>query len=334
MANFLLYKYKFGKTTERSLFSTADGESVTESLLSRRLDSALKSAYVSSRTNQLNLYATVRNRKGESEPEIYANTILRNSDGVTLIEIRNNKTKKIMPIDSNEEQSIGHYPICLVIVDTRPDSEAILVQLKNNAFASTDFVIGIIESYIYRVLNLVELNWKFSTEKRICAGKIWDIVRTRTAGGHDRVKSVTFKFDDKRQANENCAVDIALRTILSTLASPDGELKLSSDDPAKKLLDETMPDVVSTVDMLIENEYRVVVGFDKSGSIEYGKNADAVYGVDDGVCNSFCNGEQVIGDDGKSVYDLIVWLDKLMPDDTNHVYAPHVSRRKISNNVE
>lgn len=67
MANFLLYKYKFEKTTERSLFSTVDGESVTGSLLSKRLDNALKSAYVSSRTNQLNLYATVRNRKGERE---------------------------------------------------------------------------------------------------------------------------------------------------------------------------------------------------------------------------------------------------------------------------
>lgn len=333
MANFLLYKYKFEKTSQRSLFSSTAGETLTEDLLGEMLDDALKSARDSRSNNQLNLYATIKNRKGESEPEIYANTILRNSDGVTLIEVRNNKTKKIMPIDSNEEQSIGHYPICLVIIDTRPGSGAILIQQKSNAFASTDFVVEIIENYISRALNLVDLNWKVSTEKRICSGRIWDIVRTRTAGDHDRVKSVTFKFDNKRQANENCHVDVALRTVLATLASPDGELKLTSDDPAKKLLDETMPDVVNTVDMLIENDYRLAVGFERSGSIEYGKNADAVYGVDDNVCKAFGNGEPLIGDSGDNIYDLILWLDNLMPDDANHEYAPHASRRKNNINV-
>ena len=333
MANFLLYKYLFEKTLERSLFSVTDGESLTEELLSSRLYDVLNAAYHSKNTNQLNLFSIVKNRKGETEPESYANSILNCSDAVALIAIRNNKVKKVMPIDSNEEKEIGHYPICLVIIDTRPGSAAILVQQKSNCFANTDMVIEIIESYISRALNLVELNWKVSTEKRICEGKIWDIVRTRISGGHDRVKSVTFKFNDKRKADETCAVDIALRTVLSKLASPDGELKLTSDDPAKKLLDETIPDVVSTVDMLIENEYHITVGFDKSGSIEYGKNADAVYGVDDRACEQFRDGEQILDDNGKNSFEMIQWLNKLMPDDSSHGYTPRPKRKRRNKNV-
>lgn len=330
MANFLLFKYKFEPTTDHSLFSVKDNETLTADLLSRKLDETLKSAYESKVRDPLNLYAIVSNRKGETEPEPYHNDVLQNFDGVSLVEVRNSRIKKYMPLDGHEEKAMDHFPICWVIVDTRPGSSAILVQL-NNAFSSADFVMDLIESFITRELNLIDLNWKVSMEKRVCKGKIWDIVRTRTFGGHDRVKSVTFKFNDKRKADQNCAVDVALRTVLSTLASPDGELKLISDDPTKKLLDETMPDVVATVDMLIENDYHIAVGFDKSGSIEYGKNADAIYGAEDKVCNDFASGNAEIGKGGKPIYEIVFWLNSLMPDDGSHEYTQHTSRKRKRN---
>ncbi len=127
-------------------------------------------------------------------------------------------------------------------------------------------------------------------------------------------------------------MDVALRTVLSTLASPNGEFKLTSDDPAKKLLDETMPDVVHTVDMLIENHYHIIVGFEKSGFVRYGKEAYAIYGLEDKVCNKFSSGNSEIGEGGMPVYELISWLDGLMPDDGSHEYAQHTSRRKKGNN--
>ena len=95
-----------------------------------------------------------------------------------------------------------------------------------------------------------------------------------------------------------------------------------------------MPDVVRTVDMLIENEYHLAVGFDKSGSIEYGKNADAIYGTDDKVCNDFSSGNAGFGEGGKAVYEIVFWLDNLMPDDGSHEYSQYTSRkRKGSKNV-
>lgn len=111
------------------------------------------------------------------------------------------------------------------------------------------------------------------------------------------------------------------------------ELLGTSDDPAKILLDETMPDVVNTVDMLIENDYHIAVGFDKSGSIEYGKNADAVYDVDDRICEQFRDGQQIMDDEGRNSFEMIQWLNKLMPDDSSHGYTPRPKRKRRNKNV-
>ena len=49
-----------------------------------------------------------------------------------MLHVRNNKSKKFMPKDSEEAQKVGHYPYSLVIIDTRPGSQAILVQQKKD----------------------------------------------------------------------------------------------------------------------------------------------------------------------------------------------------------
>ena len=81
----------------------------------------------------------------------------------------------------------------------------------------------------------------------------------RTANDQDRVKSLFLRLESKRP-NENNEVDTALQTILRKLAVPEGELKLTSDDNARKILDETKEDVRRTVDMLIENNYSAYSG--------------------------------------------------------------------------
>lgn len=40
--------------------------------------------------------------------------------GVTMLQVRNNKHKKVIPIDRLEELDVSHYPYTLAIVDARP----------------------------------------------------------------------------------------------------------------------------------------------------------------------------------------------------------------------
>lgn len=243
------------------------------------------------------------------------------------MDVRNNKVKKVMPKDQTETQDVGHFPICWVIIDTRPDSMAILVQQKSDAFKNSDEVICLISDYCTRELGLVNLNYKFVSEKRLCVGSIWDIVKIRTANDQDRVKSLSIKIDGKKP-NENNSVDAALQMILEKLSAPEGELKLTSDDNAKKILDETKEDVRNTVDLLIDNNYRLKIGFDKSGTVEYGKQAEAVYGIADNVCEEFKTGTRsIIRDDGTSGYNLELWLNTMI-EDSSHTYIQRENKKR------
>lgn len=325
MANFLFYRYRFEKTDERTLFDQETGEELTETSLNERFAADL--AKKAENHTSLNLYDIKADKQGVTSSESYANDIKRNDDGIVLLDVRNNKHKTVMPIDKMEAEQIGHYPYCLVIIDTRSDSHAILVQQKVDAFKSSDAVIGLIADYCTRELGLAMLGWKFVTEKRLCRGSIWDIVKTRTAQGQDRVRSLSIVLAGKKP-NENNEVDKALQMILEKLAAPEGELKLTSDDAAKKILDDTKEDVRNTVDMLIENKYSMKIGFDKSGTVEYGKEAAAVYGIADTVCDEFINGTVVMLDDGTSGYNMEIWLNTLMPEDDAHTYIEAEKKKR------
>jgi hypothetical protein len=325
MANFLFYKYHFEKTEDRTLFLAEDGEVLSEELLGRKLDEDL--SLKADRHTDLNLYDFKTDRKGEQTSESYVNEIRRYDSGIALLQVRNNKHKKFMPVDQTEQQEVGHYPICWVIVDTRLDSMAILVQQKNDTFKNSDAVAALLVDYCQREFKLSELGWRMVTQKRLCVGSIWDIVKMRTANGQDRVKSLCIKISGKK-ANEDNEVDKALQMILEKLAAPEGELKLTSDDNAKKILDDTREDVRNTVDMLIENKYSMKIGFDKSGSVEYGKEAPAIYGIADNVVTEFEEGSIVMREDGTEGYNLDAWLDTLMPEDGAHTYIEAEKKKR------
>ena len=69
--------------------------------------------------------------------------------------------------------------------------------------------------------------------------------------------------------------------------------------------------------MLIENKYRMKVGFEKSGVVEYGKETEVIYGIADSVCTDFEDGVREIGE---TATPLQRWLDTLMPDESAHTY--------------
>lgn len=324
MINFVFYKYEFGQKIEKSLFSP-EGVEVSEDYLNSRLAEDLNTKF--DNKTELNLYEFKTDSKGVEFSESYTNEVYRSDNGIFLLQVRNNKLKKYMPKDQNVSQDIGHYPFVWVIVDTRPQSKAILVQLKREAFANPNMVVDLVISYITRELHLPELDWEIKVEKRHCAGSIWDIVKTRTADDNDRVKLLCIKVSQKRP-NENNEVDRALQTVLEKLSAPEGEMKLISDDSAKKILDETKVDVRNTVDMLIENKYTLKIGFEKSGTVEYGKNTEAVYGTDDSCVEQFATGNLGMMDHGGLGYDIVPWLDTLMPEDESHTYIVAEKKKK------
>lgn len=324
MANFLFYKYHFERVDNRNLFNQ-EGKTVSENCLNDKLVEHLSSVFNESSSRSLNLYDIKTDRSGVSAPELYPNEVMRFDDGIALLQIHNNKHKKIMPKDSTVAQEVEHYPYCWVIIDMRPGSQAILVQQKRESFRDSDAVAGMIEELWSNMYG--QLGWELMTEERFCKGSIWDVVKLRTKNDRDRVRSVSIKIDGKRP-NEANEVDKALQLVLDKFAAPEGELKLTSGDPARKILDETKEDMRRTVDLLIENQYRMRIGFEKSGVVEFGKEAEAVYGIEDGVCDAFVSGETTFDDAGRTTSNLRMWLDAVVPEDEEHIYSANAKERK------
>ena len=202
-----------------------------------------------------------------------------------------------------------------------------LVQQKKNAFPNTDYVVQLILNECAQQLSLWKTNFEPDYEKRYHKGSIWDIVKYRVANGRDRVKSLCLKFTEKKPNEEN-EVDKALQTILTKFSADEGELKLVSDENAKKLLEETQTTVRRTVDLLIENEYSMKIGFEKSGEVEYGKKALAIYGLDEKVYEEFKIKNPQIGAGGVAHYDLIDWLDTIVPENESHEYVQTEKTKK------
>ena len=171
MANFLFYKYRFEKTGEKTLFSTEDNAHVSNEYLNDKF-AGLIGERAGAKIRKLNLYSVKADKKGVTAPEMYTNEIKNFADGIALLEVRNNKFKKVMPRDKNESVDVEHCPLCWAIIDTRPDSMAILVQQKKDVFGNADEVAGLIVDCCSRELKISELDWRMVYEKRLCKGSI------------------------------------------------------------------------------------------------------------------------------------------------------------------
>jgi hypothetical protein len=327
MANFFFYRYHFVQADDPDLFSEPEiGVTNYDERHNPRFAEDLACKAGDGCVNKLNLYEfKVDKTTGEQTSVQYENDIFHCLDDVVMLQVRNNKHKKVIPIDKLEALDVPHYPYTFVIVDMRPGSQAILVQQKKAAFNNPDAVARLVLDYCTRELQLAKFGVRMTLEKRLCMGSIWDVVTMRTERGQDRVKSFTLKIDKKRP-NENNNVDKALQMVLEMMCAAEGELKLSTKGDAKALLDETREDVRNVVDMLIQNKYHMMVRFERSGSVEYGRETAAIYGIDDEFCLEFMNKEPHI-DEGNG-YHLFEWLNMLMPEGAGYSYKQSERRKR------
>ena len=92
MANFLFYRYNFVQgPSEASLFPVDSDEPLTNEFHNRRFKDDLQSKSTTG-TKKLTLYATIKERNGDTRTENYENEILNFYEGVCRLRIRNNKS--------------------------------------------------------------------------------------------------------------------------------------------------------------------------------------------------------------------------------------------------
>lgn len=325
MVEFAYYKFAFHQREEKAQRSLLTGEQLNEEQLTARMREELERLLLTP-AKSLNLFDLPDDK---DSGEIFENTVVQSLDGVTLLEVRDNKSKDYVPKESHQPLQVAHYPICRVLLDCRPGHEAMLVEMKQEAFRrNPDKVVRLIQFWIVRTFSIDALGYQVSFDQRHCLGDIWQTVRNRTCDGRDILKRLVLKFDGRaRGAKSNEASAIA--TILESFASVKGEMKLYASEETQQRFLEKNKDLVNIVNMMISYDYHIQAYFKNTGMYEYGRHAKAVYGVEDGHITNF--GQASFGPDGQTTYALIEWLDSILHDDQAS-YTPVVAtKRKKSN---
>lgn len=320
MINFVVYKYSFPKPDADDVFNPIykDAESLNADLLNK-----LREASQSGEKRLTLQFECTTGYHNELKVFKHSNTIFAQSNGVFLLQVHEEKNKLITPEDSTEKTLIKDYPWCWVVFDTRPESQLIMVQKKGEAFGkNTDYVADcLFGNYCERELDLRMNGTTLHLEKRLCDGLLWSVVKHRTKGGKDRLRTLCIKMSDKGKdvKNNGNDVDKALQYILHAMRMPNGEVKLfSSADTANQLLNDRKPDFIGIAEQLLLNNYTIRAEFEKSGSFECGKNTETIYGVEDCFAEQFC----VVSSpekDGPDPLALIHWInDIILKDDSYH----------------
>ena len=321
MGEFHFYKFTFLQQSEGNLFSVAEGQTLDDTLHAQRLESALTSASQTP-SQHIDLRDLGPNEDGTAER--YYNRVVRCYQDVTLWRVHKHKILSVISYDSAIEQSIDSYPYCWVIVV--PRANAVLVERKTEAFSSTSQVANLIKDWVIRELCPIESRWTFTMEQRHCLGNIWDVVRDRTIQRRDRLVSIKVMFNEPRP-NPQCEVDELVQRFLSVFASVKGELMLQANDTTRQLFMEENENLVQFVNLLVTNQYQLRMRFKRTGTIDYGKNAVATYGIPAEQIDSFGAQSAFNPDDGSTTCDLVTTLQSILPDNADYIYTPLKPRK-------
>ena len=314
MANFVVYKYSIKNDSD--LFS--DTESFTKQIQAVLTDSRsngyidLKYIETDEDGNYLDTYE-------------YSNDIKMYHDGVITIQVHEHKIKLATPEHGTEKSGqYDDYPWIWVIIDTRPNSNSILIQKKSDAFRDkTDFVVqDLIIPFFTNKLDLTNKGYQMSAEVCKCKGghgQIWQLVKHRTKNGRDSLKSLSVRFTDERTKTDNTRTHTFLDEILDTFKSHQAELQVWASNESNQKIQETMPDMIGIAEQLLDHDYSIKLAFCHSGTFECSRDTQAIYGVQDSYVERF----GMMPDSRKNEpaqYALIDWIDSCIINDSSIFY--------------
>ena len=334
MVNFIVYKYSFPEPQQEDVLKEAYK---TAEELNAGLATMLKD--VCNKGGELNLQCTTNKEDGTVEK--YANVPSTCAKGVFLFIVHSKRSTSITPEDAIEKVSIPTYPVCWVVIDTRPNSQLILIQKKTDAFGkNTDFVADILlGECVNRGLDLTMNGTSLHLEKRICDGNLWDVVKQRVSNNNDKLNALHIKCKNRvvdEEPEKSDEIDRAFQLILRQMNSDEGELKVLTSTDKESIMKEIKPDVIGIAETLLKYNYSIRADFEKSGSFACGKNTEAIYGAKDEIVKKFGVVPQP-NTDGPNPFELIEWLDNIILTDKSYYYTDklgnygrHKPKRKAS----
>lgn len=298
MPKFTFYKYNFYKTREQNLFSTEEGESISnapEIFFGRQLEG-----------KSLNLFKP----KKSGETTVYKNEIRSTRNGVTVMRICNEK--QLTQVDDYKEKKIPTHPFCHVIIDNRQGMWQIAIEHTSAFDNNPDKVRDILKESLHAALHEYGISVDISAKAKMT--KFWEVVDWRMRKHNDPVKQIVIDLPNPERVKNIDASKLeleklkAVSNVVCALGAAKGTLKVDAEAEGTILMEHMKEDFVQMANLCGRNGYDITVHFEKMGVYRCGDLVKALYNLEEKLIEDFVSGQMAMSE---NQYALIDELDNI-----------------------
>ena len=299
MADYIIYKYLFNRSDDKSLFSKLTKEDAVNQA-QEELEKAVK--------GELFFVKAHRNRDNDYDRLSYK--LLGQKGGISVLLINNVKRRNYQ--EGKEELTLEYHPGCYVVIDNRPGIAQIAIEKARAFDYDTDLIMRLLKRALDRALGDIGLSIDIQPKYRPV--DFWDTVEEISKKRKDRVKQIVFRFSTENtigplEASEAEMMKMSfLTSLLTAFDGAEGVFGIKSKENKSLTLDRTRQDAAFVIDMCSRNGYEIAVHFQKSGVFRTDKEVQLMRTLDDAFILSFTRGEM---DMFNGCGHLGVWLDDI-----------------------
>ncbi len=250
-------------------------------------------------------------KEPETGDKVLPNSILRNWEFVTLLQLRNPKNYNIWPEDGSPTWSIDSFPFSYIIIDNRPGVGQLAIQMKTEAWSDPDTVAALLQANMNRILRDYSTGLEMEIRHKWLPTEFFKHIKQRRKDDGVVVKRLYFEFTNpKFETPIDTAVDTTghLRQMMNMLSELGGaKAKFQVDAPRKnELIRRKLKDIKQMVSLVASNGYKLRVEFnDKS---DYTCNEGVLADVDmrENIVTNFRDGQK----NSFFEFELFHWLDE------------------------
>lgn len=315
MEKYRLYKFVFGLSHTKEADWTQSAE-VNETDLSKAqeiFENLLISVFKDGRRLPIG-------KEPSTGDKVLPNSILRNENHVTLLQLHNPGTVNIWELNGAKIPK-ETFPYSYIIIDNRPGIGQLAIQMKTDAWSDPDTVARLLEDNLNRILKDQGTGLEIEIRYKYLPTAFFNFLKKRKKDDGVIVKHIYFEFTNPEfETPIETAVDTTghIRQLMNMLSQLGGaKAKLKVDAPKnKELIERKLKDIKQMVSLVATNGYRLKVEF----------NDKSKYTCDELMLHDDDMTEKILSDfrDGFKHtffdFELFRWLDEMLNKEKKYDY--------------
>lgn len=323
MESYRLYKFVLGPshTKEGDWTQSAVVEVTDLSKAQESFEKILKDVFKNDRRLPIG-------KEPETGDKVLPNSILRNNNYVTLLQLHNPGKVNIWEL-SGAKILKDTFPYSYIVIDNRPGIGQLAIQKNTDAWIDPDTVAKLLQDNLNRILKDQGTGLEIEIRYKYLPTSFFEYLKKRRKEAGIYVKHLYFEFTNpKFETPIDTAVDTSghLRQLMNMLSELGGaKAKLQVDAPKKnELIRRKLKDIKQMVSLVATNGYSLKVEF----------NDKSKYTCDELMLHDDEMKETILSDfrdgykHGLFEFELFHWLDEMLKKEKDSDYHERPIRLK------